>query len=236
MTQTVVPAVATPMTFEEVAPAFGDAYEKVTGEPLPRTLGESFLILSAVETGRWKSLKNYNFGNITPGSTWDGDVWRPPWFAPPTADTSKRYRELHEAMLKGQAPSAFRAYDTPEAGAFDYIAFLLNEDGGNQPDYSRVIQAMRVGDDKGIVDALHATGYSKDYGPKHYPTFESLRREVNSINLSFSDSEPPRGGAPFVEPRLMAYVILFAGIGAAMFLAKRQPGVSIAFDENGVEL
>lgn len=122
------------------------------------------LALFRVETGG--SPMNNSPGNVTASSRWEGDAWRPPWFAPPFA--TPKLAALHERMLKGEAPSAFRSYATLGQGFADWERVL-------RTNFPSVLLAAKTGDPRTFVLALHNSGYSKDYTPAHIPTFDDLR-------------------------------------------------------------
>lgn len=100
-----------------------EAHEAVTGKRPPLELLELELSQLWLETDRTRSAWFFNFGNITPGRAWRGDIWRPPWFLLEDA-TTDRHRALHEKMLAGQAPDSFRAYGSAEEGMRDYVRTL----------------------------------------------------------------------------------------------------------------
>jgi len=131
------------------------------------------LCLIWVETGRGRSLIQYNVGNLASGGFsggvdvpwWSGSYWRPAWY-----DNSGS--PLHAKMLAGQAPSAFRAYDDLTAGVRAFVELL------SKPKYSPVLAAAAADSPEQFVTQLNACGYSKDYTSAHVPTFRSLRTEL----------------------------------------------------------
>lgn len=131
---------------------------------LDRESAALLLALVQVETGGAPS--NNNMGNITASSRWEGDAWRPPWFEP--HQTNPKLAALHERMVKGEAPSAFRAYPTAAAGFADFARVLKST-------FPTVLEAAKTGDARTFVLALHDSGYSRDYSAAHVPTFVSLR-------------------------------------------------------------
>jgi len=134
-----------------------------------------------LETARGKSVQNFNLGNISAGESFEGNAWRPPWFTPD--DDSDRNVKLHQAMLEGRAPRAFRAYDTLEAGAADFMRQLHRT-------FPEVLDAAADGDPTGFRDAL-AQKYSKDYENTPPENFASLAREFGFTGKV--EVERPRG-------------------------------------------
>jgi hypothetical protein len=159
-----VPDRRTRLTIDQVIPAFRDAYNEVirqSGVSAGATLDAPTLALmiaqSSLECGAWKSIHCFNFGNIKASSYYRGLYCRfrcnevingkIEWFDPPHPQTN------------------FRAYETAEAGALDYMRFLAvdtNGDGYNR--YAKVWRAIveADGDDADVftfVRELKRAGY-----------------------------------------------------------------------------
>ena len=160
----VVAAVSTPISAEHARDALVAAMPGIDRE-------SAALLLSLiwVETGRG-NLQNWNAGNITAGPQWTGMAWRPPWFEDThgTWAGNPKLTDLHDRMLAGTAPSAFRAYNSATEGFADFVRVLHNN-------FASVLDAARSGDPATFVQALHDSGYSRDYTAAHIPTFTSLR-------------------------------------------------------------
>jgi len=175
----VVPAVSTPISAEHARDAL------LAASPgLDRESAALLLALIWVETGRG-NLQNWNVGNITANDAWPGGAWRPPWFAP--NQTSPHLAELHERMLRGQAPSAFRAYDSAPEGFRDFIAQLRHT-------FPTVLEAARTGNPATFVQALHDSNYSRDYTFAHVPTFAQLREHFGPLVASLPAGVAGAGG------------------------------------------
>jgi hypothetical protein len=148
------------------------------------------LALLWVECKRGQAVIQHNFGNLAAGgyskgvdvAWWTGAHWRPGWYeSPPT----ERYAALHEKMLRGEAPSAFRAYQTREKGVAGFVGLLRDAR------FRGVIQAARNDDPEAFVQALHDSGYSKDYGAAHVPTFRSLVAELRGSDPGVAPGPKP---------------------------------------------
>lgn len=139
---------------------------------LSRESASLLLALIWIETGAGKSLQNNNVGNISAGSSYTGSAWRPPWFPEPAPDASARTRHLHEEMLAGRAPSAFRAYPSLVEGFQDYKAQLLRS-------FPEVIRAAETGDAHTFTTAL-GQKYSKDYA-NNEPAAVNIGKLQNSF-------------------------------------------------------
>ena len=174
-----VPATVTPIdshaAYEQLRRIFPD------GSPGLITL---LLSLVWVETGRGR-LVQYNAGNLTAAESYTGLAWRPPWFFD-NGQLTPKMKRLHDLMVAGKAPRAFRAYTTLEAGFNDF---------GNQLKrrFPEVLAAAETGDPEQFVQALRVK-YSGDYGPDHVKTFASLQRE-------FAPLTGVKPAAPVAKPK-----------------------------------
>jgi hypothetical protein len=166
----VVPAVATQMSAEHARDAL-----RASMPGIDRESAALLLALIWVETGQGVHCFNWNVGNITASDAWGGGAWRPPWFAP---SSDPHLSELHTRMLAGQAPSAFRAYDSLPQGFADFVHTL-------QSSFPSVLKAAATGDAAAFVAALHDSRYSTDYNASHIPTFRTLATHFAELVASF---------------------------------------------------
>lgn len=188
-----VPATATPLMADTAAFALGEA-ARVASVPLTRAGALLLLALVWVETARGKAVIQHNVGNLlarsiadgSEKSVWNGDYWRPPWFA----DTAHR---LHQTMLDGGAPSAFRAYDTLVEGMRDYFALLLKK--------PTLIAAANTGNETEFVEQLSKL-WSPNYNQSHVRTFKLLVSEFTKEGL-FEDY-PMTDNLPSVAVRVQS--------------------------------
>lgn len=156
----IVPTVSTPISAEHARDAL------LAASPgLDRESAALLLALIWIETGRGHLL-NHNAGNITASASWPGAAWRPPWFSP--EQTDPRMAALHEKMIAGQAPSAFRAYNSASEGFADFVRVLKSQ-------FKSVLEAAASGDPADFVKALHDSRYSTDYNASHIGPIASLR-------------------------------------------------------------
>ncbi len=169
----IVPAITTPVTAEQAR------VHLVAALPgLDRNTGTLLLSLVWIETAGGH-LQNNNAGNITAGESWPGNAWRPPWFTV-DASTPAHLVALHEAMLHGKAPSAFRAYDSLLAGFQDFVKVLQHQ-------FRSVLEAAATGDAAAFVRALHDSGYSKDYTAAHIPNMVHLQQQLGPQFAGFPE-------------------------------------------------
>lgn len=201
----------TPLTPGAAAVAVRSAYFEFFDEEPSRRLLELLLALVWVETGRGKSCQNFNVGNITAGSAFTGEAWRPPWFD--LDDGGKKTERdvfLHGEMLAGRAPSAFRAYPTLEAGCADFIRILNRS-------FPNVLEAAEEGDPDEFREAL-SEKYSKDYENRRVTeTFRQLQAEFRGVLDGTNIGE--EGGFPFVK--VFGVVAIAAAAGGLLWFTLR---------------
>jgi hypothetical protein len=191
----VVPAVPTPITAEQARVALVAAMPGID-----RETGALLLALVWIETARGH-LMNFNAGNITASDKWPGNAWRPPWFELSDAASSPHLLELHEKMLHGKAPSAFRAYGSQLEGFEDFARVLKAQ-------FPSVLAAAATGDARAFVQALHDSGYSRDYSPAHVPNMTSLQAELGQQFAGF----PSAAQVSNAGPHLLASAAFDIGI------------------------
>lgn len=128
----------------EAAQYLAEAWNSLYGE-YPST--ESLAVLwakTALETGRWKSIHCYNWGNIKKSANENYCMFRcseiikgkEQWFDPPHPQTW------------------FRAYETATEGALDYLRFL-----SQNKRYAKAWEAVHKGDPALFCHELKAGGY-----------------------------------------------------------------------------
>lgn len=141
-----VPRVQTPATVGEVRDALRDAgVSAVAAAVLVRHLQWE-------HGGALAAVQNWNFGNFTVRETADVQWYRPPWFEV-SGGASARLVELHEAMVRGEAPSAFRARGGLEEGVREYVAGLRRSFPG-------LWRAAVLGDADGYALEVVRSGYA----------------------------------------------------------------------------
>lgn len=160
----IVPAVTTPVSADQAR-----VYLVAAMPGIDRDTGTLLLALIWIETAGGH-LQNFNAGNITANDHWPGAAWRPPWFSLSTSATPHLVA-LHEAMLHGKAPSAFRAYGSMLEGFQDFARVLRSQ-------FPSVLEAAASGDAAAFVRALHDSGYSHDYTPAHVPGMVHLQQQL----------------------------------------------------------
>jgi Mannosyl-glycoprotein endo-beta-N-acetylglucosaminidase len=166
----VVQAVRTPLTTDQASSLISDALEHVTGEkPKPETVA----ILTAQwahETGHGASMFNYNFAGIK-GS------------GPTGLSVVQRTREGYGSSERTTTDN-FRAYQTAEDGARDYVSLL-------QARFPGALQAAQAGDPAATVHALKQAGYFTGDEAVYTRSVTDLARQVGPASLNFTGASLP---------------------------------------------
>ena len=115
---------------------------------------------------------NWNVGNIT--SRESGTFYRPVWWTI-TPESSPRMVQLHNAMLKGSAPRAFRAYSSLSAGVADYVAEL--------GDFPSLLAASETGDPDEFAAAIKTSRYTPDAPAGTANSIRSMQRKYLADGL-----------------------------------------------------
>lgn len=183
-------------TFESVASSFHKAWFDVLGEyPSKETLA-LLLAQSALETGRWKQIMNFNFGNLKrkPGQKFTMFATGENLWDPKTKKTKWVWFEVPDPQ------TAFRAYDSMIDGAKDYILFLSDRQSKEQwrnEAYKVAFNYMKAGDPANFSLALFKAGYYTA-NPEKYTAgivriYNEFLSKVNSFLEFKSETEfnPP---------------------------------------------
>ncbi len=152
----------TPLGPREAASALSRAWQDVLGEPPPPGSVGVLWAQWALETGRGQSMHGFNFGNIKGKG-------------PGGRSTVLSTREGHGAS-EHRVRARFRAYDSVDEGARDYVRTLAEH-------YPGAIAAARRGNADGFVTALE-NGHYFTADPRAY------RRGVSSLAREFEHAGP----------------------------------------------
>lgn len=104
-----VPAQKTPLTWHDALWAFAKAYQRTVGTEVPPEALAIFVGQSALETGDWDSMYNYNFKNSKATPRYEGLYTQYPC-SEIINGVEKRFRPPHPQCN-------FRAYDSAPKGA-----------------------------------------------------------------------------------------------------------------------
>ena len=179
-----VPRVLTTFRVQDMA---GELAISLTGFDPHQDMAALMLAQISLETAGGAKCSNHNVGNISSSDTVAADYFRPPWF---TVDdsSSPKLKELHQGMLDGKVPRAFRSYADFFAGVADYVA-VANKLG--------VLEAARSGDATQVATAIkHA--YTPDSPVRDTAkSLDSLRRQYLAKGFF---SNLPKEPAPATVP------------------------------------
>lgn len=157
-----VPAKATPLTRDATAALLVPAYVEVFGEAPDQARAELLLALIWIENANGQSIIQNDWGNLATKPSLGGDYWRPPWFdldqveAMPDGAKKARLLDLHQRMLDGKAPEAFRAFATQQDGLRAWLRLLAT------PGMRPILTAASSGDAVAFAHAIFSTRYCPD--------------------------------------------------------------------------
>lgn len=168
----------TPLTAVEALRALREGYRKTQGHDPTSACLAVHVAQSALETGRWKSIHWWNFGNVKAGPNYEGFYCqfrcneiikgKTKWFDPPHPQCN------------------FRAYPTAIDGAAAHMLFLSTNGRYRLPWY-----AAERGDPDEFVVSLKQAGYFT-------AQLEPYRKAVNSLFREFMGTLVDMG--PATEP------------------------------------
>lgn len=183
MIATWVPDRLTPMTFEQAAEAMRAALRDKLSDDPPREVLALALAKSALETGRWRAIHCWNWGNQKAGEKYVGNYCcfelnevlngKVVWFGPRGRLDRKGGSVVAEPFddPPGHPQTRMRAYANRFDGAFSYVDFVA---GGR---YAAAWQRLLAGDAVGFVAALKKAGYMTADEAPYRNAVVSLQKE-----------------------------------------------------------
>ena len=182
-----VPDELTPIPLDEAIEAFATAHVRCMGlEPTAGTLA-CLVAQSALETGNWKSLHCYNFGNAKVSKDWDGDYCmfrcneildgKIQWFNPPHPQTwfrafsnaaSGALEQVKLLALKERYKDAWHACCDGDAHRF---AMTLGEHGyytADRVSYSKAVESIAARIFRACASYLAGHGHSISSADREY--------------------------------------------------------------------
>lgn len=167
----------TPLTAAQVIRCFRSAYGTVMGKDPTRECLALLVAQSALETGRWRSIHRFNFGNVKASQDYTGYYCqfrcnevingKLQWFDPPHPQCN------------------FRAFDSDEAGAIDHLRFL-----SQRKRYARAWEVAQSGMPLAFVDELARAGYFTASKEPYARAVASLWREYCALIDTSRDTMP----------------------------------------------
>jgi len=190
MTAVFTEDMVTPFTFEDAAEAMRAALRDALKGVNPSNAALALaLAKTALETGRWKFIHCYNWGNIKAGKAYVGMYTsfacnevlngKVVWFAPGGRLDKKGGVVVaeHSPVPPGHVQTRFRAYANRFDGAYQYVEFVAS---------GRYVDAwneLLEGDADGYVMALYRKGYftadPKIYGKGVKSLFEEFKTKLD---------------------------------------------------------
>lgn len=187
-----VPRVKTEVSEAQMAKALIDAWQKLFGSMPAKEQIAMLLSQNALETGHRKFMYNYNIGNVTTNGKGKYN-----FYDDLTTDEQISPGKWKKMNLK------YRAFDTLEEGALDYIQFLKNNYSGawqhimhpNPEEYSRALKkggyytANEAPYTRNMVSLFSQFNKSKGYdkaksGDVEAPTMVASNKEPTSNKSS----------------------------------------------------
>lgn len=215
MNATYVEPVVTKLTLGEAIACMRQGIHVATGTPPSDPALALALAKTALETGRWQKMWNYNWGNVKCNDDYDGMYTCFPcnevlngkvvWFSPQGQLTRKDgdMTGLAWAVPPGHPQTRFRAYANGFDGAQQYAEFVAN--GRYRDAWERLLE----GDPAGYVHALKLRGYFtadedtylrgvdrlyREFLPRVEEASKAFRSELDTLDDSIppapSDTEP----------------------------------------------
>lgn len=178
MKATLVQDKLTPCTAADVLRAFRSALETLTGKTPSNAQLAVLVAQSALETGRWRSIHCWNFGNVKAGPDYEwlycqfrcnevinGHV---EWFDPPHPQCN------------------FRAFTSIDTGALAHLRFL-----SGLKRYAGAWKAAEQGDPAAFVHALKLAGYfTADETPYRRSVVSLFNEYMRLLANEPRDTEP----------------------------------------------
>jgi hypothetical protein len=196
-----VPATRTPLTRDATAALFVPAYVAIFGAEPDQNRAEMLLALAWLENANGQSFIQFDWGNLSTSPSSGVDYWRPPWFdaaaiaALPegtAAEQSRKSRmlDLHSRMLAHQAPEAFRAFTSHDAGIAAWLRVLA------QPNMAPVLAAASSGDPVAFAHAIFSSRYCPDPECQNAgPSYGALRDQIHAAAYFDGLKKKPRARA-----------------------------------------
>ena len=177
------PAKRTPVTPEQVFLALGTAWQLLTGSPPDRKVLHILHAQSALETGHWKSVVNYNLGGAKKHGECDWTYFTTTErLSHPVADkliASSKPGEVtvlkvddkfKTVKVSGkQSMNCFASWEDLDSAAKDHLALLFRR-------FPKAVDQAKKGDPKGYVRELKRAGYFTASEEEYSKIVESISK------------------------------------------------------------
>jgi flagellum-specific peptidoglycan hydrolase FlgJ len=174
----------TPLASADAARALFAAYAQLAGSQPSDSVGALLLSQSALETGNWQKLHNFNFGNLKARADYPQIVQ---FRCSEVIDGVERFFDPPDPQCN------FRAYASATEGAVDYLKVLRG-----QPHWWRGLQS---GDPSAFVDALATPPKYFTADPERYKrTLVALYQQFRPLAVAAPRMRPPAAPAAPASP------------------------------------
>jgi hypothetical protein len=163
-----VAAQRTPVSQADLRSAIGRAYASVNGRPASGKTLDVLTAQASLETGRGAQMYNYNFGGIKGQS--------------PSGQTA---HYMTREVQNGQSvhlQQGFRAYQSLDQGAVDYVTLMQTRFGSAMP-------AAERGDLNGFASALKGAGYYTAPETEYASALHALAPNLQNTTINNVSSE-----------------------------------------------
>lgn len=180
----IVPNRLTPLDASEAGPVLFAAYAVLTGKQPSDAVGALLLAQSALETGNWQKIHNYNFGNIKARADYPQIV---------QFRCSEVLNGVEQFFDPPDPHCNFRAYSNATDGAVDYMKVLHS-----QPHWW---QGLHTGDPSAYVDAIATPPKYFTANPATYKrTLTALFNQFRPLATAVLRSRQPAASPNPVTP------------------------------------
>ncbi|MFZ5894751.1 MAG: hypothetical protein ACOY0T_27050 [Myxococcota bacterium] len=180
----IVPNRLTPLEASEAGRVLFAAYAALTGKQPTDAVGALLLAQSALETGNWQKIHNYNFGNIKARADYPQIV---------QFRCSEVLNGVEQFFDPPDPHCNFRAYSNASDGALDYMKVLHS-----QPHWW---QGLHTGDPSAYVDALATPPKYFTANPATYKrTLTALFNQFRPLATAVLRSRQPAASPSPVMP------------------------------------
>ena len=198
-----VPLTATPLAPEQTSAALLDAWRRVFGGRPTRSQAEWLLSFLWNENRKGQSIIQHNWGNLST-KNFNAPYWRPPWYRLEEIEQMSEPRRstmlaIHQRMLEGKEPEAFRAFEDHATGAQIWLERLRER-------FPEILTAAQHGSAVALQDAIYGSGYcASPLCKSNAARYQQLRDEIRAAGLLSSLS----GGKSASKRRSSAAPVVF---------------------------
>lgn len=218
----IIARVPTPVTAAQALDSTKRLWPAVFGEQPSNQALALVLALEWILTGQGQRTFNWDIGNVTAGAQWPNDAYRPPWFDyDGGTNVTDRNVQLHQSMLKGQAPAAYRSYTSLDQGTTDFLRTLRKNNGA-------IVVAAATGNADTFRKQLAALLLPDFSNPQTIDTLEQFRDQFLPL---LGEAVPKSDPGPSPALSIGAHkpgISKAAGVAVALGVAAAAVGLFVA--------